>query len=545
MYFAPDSTLFEGVMTKINMMGVELPYVYTSHKDEYLAGRTSAWLGVCLNVTPVYEVSGPDAAKLLNYVCVNKDFGAMKEGSSKHALICNENGHMIADGVIMKKEGNTYRTYWMAPVLQYYVENSDLDVKGESFSDEYFFQIDGPKSLEILEAATQTDLHDIKFAHNKTVKICGTDMVVHRLGMSGALAYEVHGKQEDAEKVYTKIRDTLEAFGGKPQGIGSYGIINHTPAGYPNQMQHYIYPFDECDPKLGEFMRSCWFCMNPTGSAMETPEAFYVYPQEVGWGYLVNYDHDFIGKEALLKVKDNAPRKVVTLEWDADDIAEVFASQFRGTDVPEYDPIQEVLDGSAPNMLTNGDRVVKDGKDVGLAVGRTYAFYERRMISLAYVAPELAKEGTEVEVVWGVPGHPQKNIRAKVARFPYYNGEFRNETFDTEKIPHPVFEATVETSDVDGQYAILASSMMGKQEGTFQYEQKGDALVGSATVMGVTVPIYEGSIEVDGSYAHKMKMDTPLGNMEVKVLGEIKGDDISGRMKFGPMTMKFKGSKVR
>ncbi len=27
-----------------------------------------------------------------------------------------------------------------------------------------------------------------------------------------------------------------------------------------------------------------------------------------------------------------------------------------------------------------------------------------------------------------------------VARFPYYNEEYRNETFDVEKIPHPDFK---------------------------------------------------------------------------------------------------------
>jgi hypothetical protein len=43
---------------------------------------------------------------------------------------------------------------------------------------------DGPKSLEILEAACQCDIHDLKFAQNKFVKIGDTDMLVLRLGMS-------------------------------------------------------------------------------------------------------------------------------------------------------------------------------------------------------------------------------------------------------------------------------------------------------------------------------------------------------------------------
>ena len=440
MLFKSDSAVFKGVGTTMTMMGASLPYVYSDVKDEYLAGRTSAWLGVCLNVTPVYEVSGPDAAKLLTSVCVNKDFSLMQAGSSKHALICNEKGHLVADGVIMKKEGDVFRTYWMAPVLQYYVENSGLDVKGQYFNDEYFFQIDGPKSLEILEKACECDLHDIKFAHNRQVKICGTDMVVHRLGMSGALAYEVHGNAEHGEIVYAKIREVLEAFGGKPQGIGSYGIINHTTAGYPNQMQHYIYPFAECEEGLASFMKMAGISLTPYGSAADNKELYYVTPYDIGWGYLVNFNHDFIGKEALAEIKKNPPRTIVTLEWNAQDVGEIFASQFSGEDVEPYDPIHLVADGDMQKMTVRGDYVVCDGKKVGITVGRTHAYFERRMVSLAYIDPAYAEDGKDVIIRWGDIGHPVKEVRAKVARFPYYNGEYRNETFDTEKIPHPNFD---------------------------------------------------------------------------------------------------------
>ncbi|MFZ7121915.1 MAG: aminomethyl transferase family protein [Eubacteriaceae bacterium] len=438
MLFSPDGSVFKGSLTTMNMMGASLPYVYTSTKDEYLAGRETAWLGITLNVTPIYDVSGTDAGKLLNEVCVNKNFLEMKLGSSKHALICNSKGQMVADGVIMKRE-NDFRTYWMAPVLQYYVETSNLDVKGEYCQDEYFYQIDGPKSLEILEKACQCDLHDIKFARNKTVKICDTDMVVHRLGMSGALAYEVHGDAKNAEIVYTRIREVLEEFGGKPQGIGSYGIINHTTAGYPNQYQHFMYPIFSSDPALAEFMKQVGIPMHPYGSASDNDELFYATPFDVGWGYLVNFDHDFMGKDALLKIKNNPPRKVVTLEWDNEDIGEVFISQFKGQNVEPFDPIDPVTDGDMVNMRLRGDYVLADGKKIGIAVGRTYAYYERRMISLAYLDPMYAQEGAEVRVLWGENGHPQKEIRAKIAKFPYYDGEYRNETFDVEKIPHPEF----------------------------------------------------------------------------------------------------------
>jgi hypothetical protein len=131
--------------------------------------------------------------------------------------------------------------------------------------------------------------------------------------------------------------------------------------------------------------------------------------------------------------------KPVTLEWNPEDVGDVFNSQFRGKGVEPYDPIEYIGVGDGIYSGLSGDYVFADGKKIGISTGRTFAFYERRMVSLAVINKEYAQEGKELKVLWGSPGHPQKEIRVKVAQFPYYNGEFRNETFDVEKIPHPKF----------------------------------------------------------------------------------------------------------
>ncbi|MGI6217559.1 MAG: glycine cleavage T C-terminal barrel domain-containing protein [Coriobacteriales bacterium] len=433
-----DNPMFEGSAYILNIFGNFLPGEYTGPRDEYLPCRESAWLGVCLNTTPVLRVSGPDAAKFFEQTCVNHGFATMKVGSSKHALVCNTKGHMIADGVVMRLDEESYTTYWLAPVLQYFAQASGLDLNCEYITDEYFFQIDGPKSLQIMEEACECDLHDIKFAHNKKVKCCGTDMTIHRLGMSGALAYEVHGKAEDAPVVYKHIREIVEKYGGKPQGASNYGIINHTPAGYPNQLQHFNYPLLEDDPGLAEFAKQ--YCAVPplVGSASDDPDMFSVTPYEIGWGYLINFDHEFMGKDALLKAKDEPHRQVVTLEWNAEDVGDVFMSMLRGRGEEPYDQIEyadALLDNRFGPMVIRGDKVLAGDETIGIATGRTIAYYEQRMISLAFIDPKYAEEGTELEVLWGAEGYRKKRIRATVAQFPYYQGEYRNETFDTSKIP--------------------------------------------------------------------------------------------------------------
>jgi glycine cleavage system aminomethyltransferase T len=58
------------------------------------------------------------------------------------------------------------------------------------------------------------------------------------------------------------------------------------------------------------------------------------------------------------------------------------------------------------------------------------------MISLAYLSPEYAVEGIELTLIWGTPGTPQKEIRVKVARYPYLDPSFiRNEKRDVSDIP--------------------------------------------------------------------------------------------------------------
>ena len=432
-----DSAILEGAYSIMRYGQSFLPMVFTGTRDEYMATRTTASLGVALNTSPIFDISGPDAIKFLNSVCINRDFSKQKLGGSRHAIICNDRGQMLASGVILRRTEDSFRTYWMAPAIHYYLISSGMNVKGEYKDDEYFFQLDGPKSLEILENATGADIHDLKFGQNKTVQICGTDMVVYRLGMSGALAYEVHGDAENTEPVYKKLREVLFAFGGKLQGIQSYSVVNHTPAGYSNQGITFMYPFATSGEGLAAFTKEISPPVNFVGSASVDSENLYATPYDAGWGKLVNFDHEFLGKEALLKISKNTPRKPVTLVWNADDVGEVFTSQFRGADVEPYEQLEYPGNFSDVTqfMEFRADHILSDGKIVGISAGKTYAYYEHKMISIGTIDDEYAVEGKEVTVLWGTPGHPQKEIRAKVARFPYYNGEYRNETLDVERIP--------------------------------------------------------------------------------------------------------------
>lgn len=447
--FSPDSPVYEGATLLFPMApGVNLPFEYTGVKSEVLASKTSAWIGTQLMMSPIYDVKGPDATKFLTSVCVN-NFSAQGEKGIRHAVICNEKGQILTDGVVMKIAEDTYRTYWLNPPIDYLVKKSAMDITGTDISgQEYFIQISGEKSLEILEKACECDLHDIKFATHRLTKIDGKDMRVLRLGMSGNLAYEVHGPMEEFDGVYRKIWEVGKSFGAKKLGMHAYSGPNHTEAGFPNIHIHYPLPWFE-DKGLAAYLQDNFllgiFNWNRRlfGSVGKDLECRFVTPYDVGWGFLVKFDHEFTGRKALEEVSQNPPRTVVTLEWNAADVGAVFASQFLGKGTEPCDRIDIPVDMYYQDNLTGGpgegyiyraDKVMADEKWIGISSGRSVSYFYQTMISLAFIDPKYAVTGTKLTLLWGTPGTPQKEIRVKVARFPYVE-LVRNEDRDVSTIP--------------------------------------------------------------------------------------------------------------
>ncbi|UWG98895.1 aminomethyl transferase family protein [Dehalobacter sp. DCM] len=434
----------QGVFTLMSVGGMyTIPYEYTGYKDEILASKSTAWVGTALNESPIFDIKGPDAAEFLTSICVN-DYRNMKVGGIRHAVICNEKGQMVADGVVMKIEENTFRTYWLMPVVDYYASISKMNIEGiDMTGKEFFVQIAGPKSLEILEKASQSDLHDIKFAQHRIAKIAGHDVRILRLGMAGTLAYEFHGDMAALDEVYERVWEIAALdYDAKKLGRVAY-CMNHTEAGYANLNMHYPLPWYE-DPGIAKYLEdkpmAGFFNANRKliGSVGDDLEIRFKTPYDVDWGFLVKFNHEFPGRKALEEIAKNPKTQMVTLEWNPDDLGEIFASQFRGQDVEPYD----TMDDRPMDMYYNcgfsfayhADKVMDGDKMVGTSAGRLNSVYYRRMISLGFIDKEYAVEGKELTVIWGTPGTPQKAIRVRVARTPYMNLE-NNKEIDVETIP--------------------------------------------------------------------------------------------------------------
>ncbi len=446
-YWEKDPSLAGATLLFQPAPGLVSAYEYTGLADETSAYKTTAWIGTVLQSSPVVDVVGPDACAFLQSICVN-DFTKLKYTGMRHAVICNERGQLLTDGVCIRIAEDRYRTYWLNPPIEYLASISNLDVHTEDMSGtEYFIQIDGEKSLEILEDAFQADLHDIKFAKHRLQEVDGRQVRVLRLGMSGNLAYEIHGPMEDFAYIYNKVWASGQKFGARRQGQHGYSLFNHTEAGFANINLHYPLPWLESGEGLAQ-----WCYANPakctynlarklTGSLGDDLESRFVTPYDVGLGYLVKFNHEFTGRAALEEIAQNPPRTIATLEWNAEDVGHVFATRL----TPGADPADDISQPlecdyvgncSTHTMEYRADKVFAGDEQVGIATGRCISYGYNAMISLAWLAPEYAEPGTELTVLWGTPGTHQMPVRVKVATTPYNGDVVSNQVKDVEEIPH-------------------------------------------------------------------------------------------------------------
>jgi glycine cleavage system aminomethyltransferase T len=137
-------------------------------------------------------------------------------------------------------------------------------------------------------------------------------------------------------------------------------------------------------------------------------------PFDLSWGRLINFGHDFIGKDALQRIANDPPHKFVSLEWNSDDVIDVFASLFR----PETHDYMEM----PRNGLIVADSVFSNGIVVGCATSRCYSYSFKRMISHCIIDTKFSEPGTELTLAWGDGTRgPQKIIRVvSITLMPYY-----------------------------------------------------------------------------------------------------------------------------
>lgn len=311
-------------------MGVAQPWHFTDWRDEGMSWKESCYLHAGLNPTATIRITGPEALDFLAANCVNS-FANFPVGRGKHAIMCNDNGFVVAHGVLLRLGEEDFITYWLDPYITDRLEEGGYDAAAEDVTGKVFlFQLAGPRSLEVLEAATAEDLHDIKFMGHRPSNVDGHEITVLRMGMGGTLAYEVHGPVESARAVYSAFMKAGERFDIRRLGWGSY-MLNHTENGFQQGEWHFVpAPYDGSDNQDAVPGRRM------IGSLGPDIRERYCSPVDLGWSKMIKFDHDFRGRSALEKQVANPEHTTVTLVWNADDVVDVYASQLRDEDPYQF-----------------------------------------------------------------------------------------------------------------------------------------------------------------------------------------------------------------
>lgn len=419
------------------------PYAFPVVRPEFTNWRDEqrAWKEACAlfdqshHMADLY-VEGPDALQVLSDLGVNS-FKNFKVNQAKQFVACNYEGYVIGDSILFYLDENKFNLVGRPPSLNwvhYHVETGGYNAKAER--DErsavnqgrrrtYRFQIQGPHAVRTMEKVTGKPAPDIRFFHMDVFQVAGRSVRALRHGMVGQPGWELFGPWADGEAVREAILQAGQEFGIRQVGSRAYPTTCLESGWIPSPLPA-IYTGDEMKGYRQWLSTKSYEAMASLGGSFYSGKIadYYFTPYELGYGAFVKFDHEFIGRAALEKMGSNSRRKKVTLVWNGEDFERVFGSLTQRGDITKY------IDLPLANYSTLPyDKVIKDGKIVGLSTYTGYTYNERAMLSLGIVDVAHSEPGTEVTVVWGEEGrgsekptverHKQAEMRATVAAVPY------------------------------------------------------------------------------------------------------------------------------
>ena len=333
-----------------------LPNCYDDPVKEYwkLLEDVTLW---DVSVERQVEITGPDAFAFTGLL-TPRDLSRCRVGQAKYVLITAEDGGIINDPVLLRLGDNHF---WLA------LADSDvlLWAKGVAVHagmsvkicepDVSPLQVQGPKSRLVMQALFGDTIRELPYYHFIETDLDGIPILVTRTGWTGEVGYEIFLR--DRSRGVELWERVMKA--GKPYNIVPTGPsdIRRIEAGILNY-----------------------------GADMTLDDN----PYEVGLGRLVDPDKeaDFIGKEALRRIKDNGvKRRLVGVE----------------------------IEGEPLDLNLTRWNVSRNGAPVGVVTSAIYSPRLEKNIGYAMLPVEHAELGTQLAVV--VPGSGERP--ATVMRKPF------------------------------------------------------------------------------------------------------------------------------
>jgi vanillate/3-O-methylgallate O-demethylase len=386
-------------------------------------------------------VEGPGALQLFSDLGVNT-FANFRPGIAKQFVSVGHDGNMIGDGILFYLGPERLELVGAQPALvdwvHYNWETGAYDARLERHENSaerigppvfYRYELQGPTAPQIMDAVCGSSLPDLRFFHIADITIDGHAARALRHGIAGERGFEIFGPWEDGETILNVLLEAGAPFGIVRAGAKAYSTANLESGWIPRPV-----PAIFTSSKMLPFREWCSADRSGSlGGSLYSPEIsdYYVTPFDLGYGRLVNFDHDFIGREALAETSTTERRGKVTLVWDPGDVTNAMGSILGDGEPAKYFDLPK-----ARYALYQSDAVLAGGRRIGISMDCGYIHNDRAMVSLATIDLAYSEVGTEVTVLWGenpnstkpqVEAHRQVEIRATVAPAPY--GTFARERY--------------------------------------------------------------------------------------------------------------------
>jgi sarcosine oxidase, subunit alpha len=290
-------------------------------------------------------VQGPDAARFLELLYPNR-FGDMKIGRIRYGVLGTDAGRIMDDGTIARLGDDKYYVTTTSTGADTVIEWFEwwnavwgLDVETVNLTGSLAaVNVAGPRSRELLGRLADFDTSNegISYLDAKEVVVAGVPCLILRIGFVGELGYELHFSSPYGEYMWDTLLEYGADLGIRPFGLEPQRILRL-------EKMHILVGQD-------------------TDSESNVLEA--------GMPWIAKLDKDdFVGKWALEHVQGRG-----------------FREQLVGF---------EMTDGVVP---VEGGQVVLGGESAGRVTSARLSPQLGRAIGMAWVRPELAHEGAEIEI---------------------------------------------------------------------------------------------------------------------------------------------------
>jgi sarcosine oxidase subunit alpha len=182
-----------------------------------------------------FRIHGPDALKALQRVYVS-NMAQAKEGRIKYSAMCNDDGCVMDDGVVVKLGENDYyfttstgRAGQTTEWIRYHTRFDNWDFHLVNLTDAMgVINLSGPNARKVLAKVVDTDISNAAFPFAAYREFIIRDTVfvrAMRLGFVGELSYELHVPSSYMQPVWDLLKEAGAEFGIRNFGVEAQNVL--------------------------------------------------------------------------------------------------------------------------------------------------------------------------------------------------------------------------------------------------------------------------------------------------------------------------------